>query len=76
MGTVRVRGAGHPGDPFQTILTLTEHDIQAAKAPESIVLDNPDAGYEADPTVDIDRVSTRPGWSDANRCSTLDLPEP
>lgn len=51
MGTVRVRGAGHPGDPFQIILTLTEHDIQAAKAPESIVLDNPDAGYEADPQV-------------------------
>lgn len=51
MGTVRVRGAGHPGDPFQIVLTLTDRDVADARAPESFVLDAPDMGYEADPQV-------------------------
>jgi hypothetical protein len=51
MGTVNVHGVGHPGDPFQVIVTLTAKDVDAARAPESIVLDNPDAGYDADPQI-------------------------
>lgn len=51
MGTVRVRGAGHPGDPFQVVIVLTENDVEKARAPESIVLDAPEMGYDADPQV-------------------------
>lgn len=39
MATVKVRGAGHPGDPFQVLIALTDDDLDRARAPESIVLD-------------------------------------
>lgn len=51
MGTVRVRGAGHADDPFQVYVTLRPEDLEAARAPESVVLDAPDMAYEADPQV-------------------------
>lgn len=51
MGTVHVRGAGHPGDPFEVTLTLTGENITAARAPESIVLDASDVACEADPQI-------------------------
>ena len=51
MGTVRVRGAGHPGDPFQVIVALTDKDVEHAQAPESVVFDVPEMAYEADPQI-------------------------
>ncbi|MDQ6937516.1 MAG: hypothetical protein M3140_07365 [Actinomycetota bacterium] len=51
MATVGVRGAGHPGDPFQVRLVLSEDDVNRARAPESLVLDPPDVSYDADPQI-------------------------
>ena len=51
MGSIQLRGAGHPGDPFQVVVALTQADINAARAPESIVIDVAEMGYGADPQI-------------------------
>ncbi len=51
MATVHVRGAGHPGDPCQIVVTLSEDDVKRARAPESIVLDVSAMSYNADPQI-------------------------
>lgn len=51
MGSVQVRGSGHSGDPFQVVVTLTEADIESARAPESIVIDVTEMGYGSDPQI-------------------------
>ncbi len=50
MASIEVRGSGHPGDPFQVILALTDNDVADARAPGSIVVE-PDMGYGADPQI-------------------------
>ncbi|MGI8680520.1 MAG: hypothetical protein ACR2LX_17930 [Jatrophihabitans sp.] len=51
MGSVHVRGSGHPGDPFQVVVALTKADTESARAPESIVIDVTEMDYGADPQI-------------------------
>lgn len=51
MGSVRVRGSGHHGDPFQVVVALTDADVESARAPESIVIDVAEMGYGSDPQI-------------------------
>jgi hypothetical protein len=51
MATVRIVGAGHPGDPFQVEILMKENDLDHARSARGLILDPPQMGYDADPQI-------------------------